>query len=129
MYFSKYHRNLLKQENTELSFGDLGKTVGAMWKSASADEKQPFEEQAATDKVRFLKQASTYKKPIGPTPEKTEEEAAKKPKSNEVDDDESESSDDEYEEEPEMDDIEGRTLDAHLQDEETSAILEAASSS
>ena len=36
MYFSKYHRNLLKTDNAELSFGDLGKTVGAMWKAASA---------------------------------------------------------------------------------------------
>lgn len=59
--YSKYHRNLLKRENSGLSFGDLGKTVGAMWKAASAEERQPFEEQAAHDKVRFAKQAEAYK--------------------------------------------------------------------
>jgi hypothetical protein len=62
MYFSKHHRNLLKQENTDLSFGDLGKTVGAMWKAATPEEKQPFEEQAAIDKSRYLKQVGLFKK-------------------------------------------------------------------
>lgn len=62
MYFSKHHRNLLKQENTDLSFGDLGKTVGAMWKAATPEEKQPFEEQATLDKSRYLKQVGLFKK-------------------------------------------------------------------
>jgi len=62
MYFSKHHRTLLKQENTDLSFGDLGKTVGAMWKAASQEERRPFEEMAAADKDRHSKQLAQYKK-------------------------------------------------------------------
>jgi len=61
MYFSKHHRNVLKRENSELSFGDLGKTVGAMWKAAPPEERRPFEEQAALDKDRYMKQATVYK--------------------------------------------------------------------
>jgi hypothetical protein len=61
MFFSKHHRMLLKQENADLSFGDLGKTVGAMWKAATPEEKRPFEELAAEDKVRYLGELSQYK--------------------------------------------------------------------
>lgn len=61
MFFSKHHRMLLKQENSELSFGDLGKTVGAMWKAATPEEKRPFEELAAEDRVRYLGELTQYK--------------------------------------------------------------------
>ena len=61
MYFSKHHRMLLKQENSDLTFGDLGKTVGAMWKAAAADEKRPFEELAAEDKSRYVNELSDYR--------------------------------------------------------------------
>jgi hypothetical protein len=61
MYYSKHHRNVLKQENSDLSFGDLGKTVGAMWKCTTPEERRPFEEQAALDKDRYQKQATAYK--------------------------------------------------------------------
>jgi len=61
MYYSKYQRTLLKKENTELSFGDLGKTVGAMWKAASAEERAPFEELAGVDKERFNTTMAAYK--------------------------------------------------------------------
>ncbi|KAK7233721.1 DNA binding protein, partial [Aureococcus anophagefferens] len=52
MYFSKHHRLLLKRENSDLTFGDLGKTVGAMWKAATPQEKKPFEDLAAADRTR-----------------------------------------------------------------------------
>lgn len=68
MYYSKYQRTLLKKENTELSFGDLGKTVGAMWKAATAEERAPFEEEAAADKVRFNAAVAAYKEQVGEDP-------------------------------------------------------------
>ncbi|KAH8068863.1 hypothetical protein JL721_6435 [Aureococcus anophagefferens] len=52
-YFSKHHRLLLKRENSDLTFGDLGKTVGAMWKAATPQEKKPFEDLAAADRTRY----------------------------------------------------------------------------
>ena len=60
MFFAKHHRNLLKRE-IDLSFGDLGKTIGAMWKAASPEERKPFEEMAVADKERHSSQASLYK--------------------------------------------------------------------
>lgn len=61
MYFSKHHRMLLKQENSDLTFGDLGKTVGAMWKAATPEEKRPFEELAAEDKNRYINELNDYR--------------------------------------------------------------------
>ena len=61
MYFSKHHRMLLKQENSDLTFGDLGKTVGAMWNAASPEEKKPFEDLAAEDKTRYTTELVDYK--------------------------------------------------------------------
>mmetsp|Transcript_21819 Transcript_21819/g.27125 ORF Transcript_21819/g.27125 Transcript_21819/m.27125 type:complete len:176 (-) Transcript_21819:63-590(-) len=52
---------LLKQENSYLTFGDLGKTVGAMWKAATPEEKRPFEELAAEDKNRYVNELHDYK--------------------------------------------------------------------
>ncbi|EGB07978.1 hypothetical protein AURANDRAFT_17746, partial [Aureococcus anophagefferens] len=60
MYFSKHHRLLLKRENSDLTFGDLGKTVGAMWKAATPQEKKPFEDLAAADRTRYNSELSEY---------------------------------------------------------------------
>ena len=62
MYFSKHHRTLLKRENASLTFGDLGKTVGAMWKAASPAEKKPFEDLAARDRARYARELEGYKR-------------------------------------------------------------------
>ena len=61
MYFSKHHRMLLKQENADLTFGDLGKTVGAMWKAATPEEKKPFEDLAAEDKQRYNREVQEFR--------------------------------------------------------------------
>lgn len=46
MWFSRHHRAILRNDHQELSFCDIGKTVGALWKTASVAEKQPFEQRA-----------------------------------------------------------------------------------
>lgn len=47
MWFSRHHRAILRNEHQDLSFCDIGKTVGALWKTATMAEKRPFEELAA----------------------------------------------------------------------------------
>ncbi|CAN0141228.1 unnamed protein product, partial [Laminaria digitata] len=47
MWFSRHHRAILKNEHRELSFCEIGKTVGALWKAAAAAEKRPFDDLAA----------------------------------------------------------------------------------
>ena len=45
-----------------MTFGDLGKTVGAMWKAATPGEKKPFEDLAARDRARYARELEEYKK-------------------------------------------------------------------
>ena len=52
MFYSAHVREQVKAENREISSVDIMKKVGAMWKEVTAEEKKPFEEQAAADKVR-----------------------------------------------------------------------------
>jgi hypothetical protein len=53
MFFSKAKRPQIKEENEEMSFGELGTAVGEAWRGLSADEKKPFEKLAKEDKARY----------------------------------------------------------------------------
>lgn len=47
MWFSRHHRAVLRNGNGELSFGEIGKAVGVLWKSADAAARRPFDDLAA----------------------------------------------------------------------------------
>lgn len=47
MWFSRHHRAVLRDGNGELSFGEIGKAVGVLWKSADAAARRPFDDLAA----------------------------------------------------------------------------------
>lgn len=61
MWFSRHHRAILRSENQELSFCEVGKTVGALWKAATPADKRPFEDLAAEDKERYTRELAEYK--------------------------------------------------------------------
>ena len=61
MYFLKHHRPLIKQQHPEVTFADLGKTIGAMWKAVTPEEKEQYEELAVADKQRFATEMAAYK--------------------------------------------------------------------
>ena len=42
----------VKKENTDASFGEIGKLLGKKWKEISASDKTKYEEMANKDKVR-----------------------------------------------------------------------------
>lgn len=44
MWFSRHHRAILRTENREMSFSEIGKAVGVLWKSATDEQKRPFED-------------------------------------------------------------------------------------
>ena len=44
----------MKAANPGISFGDVGKKLGELWRNAAPDEKAPFEAQAAEAKVGFF---------------------------------------------------------------------------
>ena len=89
MFFSKHHRNVLRQENSDLSFGDLGKTVGAMWKATTPEERKPFEEMVANDKALRVSRVE-YKSLLPAEEEEEEEEEEEQEQEDEVEEDEDE---------------------------------------
>ena len=42
----------MKKENTDATFGEIGKLLGKKWKEISASDKSKYEEMAKKDKVR-----------------------------------------------------------------------------
>lgn len=44
MWFSRHHRAILRTENREMTFSDIGKAVGVLWKSATDEQKRPFDD-------------------------------------------------------------------------------------
>ncbi|KAI0065598.1 HMG-box [Artomyces pyxidatus] len=60
MFFSQDWRERIKTENPDASFGEVGKLLGAKWKELDDDEKKPYVEQAAKDKIRAENQKAEY---------------------------------------------------------------------
>ena len=60
MYFSNKMRPKIKAENPAISFGDLGKRIGELYRALTPTEKEPYEKMAAEDKKRFEKAKAAY---------------------------------------------------------------------
>mmetsp|Transcript_22639 Transcript_22639/g.31579 ORF Transcript_22639/g.31579 Transcript_22639/m.31579 type:complete len:87 (+) Transcript_22639:143-403(+) len=60
MFFAKENRSIIKEENADISFGDIGRMLGQRWADADADTKKKYQDMAAKDKVRYDKQMSEY---------------------------------------------------------------------
>ncbi|KAJ1815427.1 Non-histone chromosomal protein 6 [Coemansia sp. RSA 2599] len=60
MFFSQAKRQVVKDENPNASFGNIGKLLGDMWKSMSDKEKAPYVKQADEDKKRYDAQKAAY---------------------------------------------------------------------
>ena len=54
-YFSTEMRPKIKKDNPDMSFGDLGKKIGELYRALSADEKKRYEDMAKKDKERYKK--------------------------------------------------------------------------
>jgi len=52
MFFSQDWRERIKAENPDAGFGEIGKLLGAKWKEMDEEDKKPYNEQAAADKLR-----------------------------------------------------------------------------
>lgn len=60
MFFSQDWRERIKTENPDAGFGEIGKLLGAKWKEMDDEEKKPYVEQAAADKVRAEKEKEAF---------------------------------------------------------------------
>ena len=61
MFFSKHERAQVVANNPGIAFGEIGKKLGEAWKALPAEERAPFEAQAAADKERFVREERAYK--------------------------------------------------------------------
>ncbi|XP_047310113.1 FACT complex subunit SSRP1 isoform X1 [Impatiens glandulifera] len=68
LYFSQSQRESIKKTQPGISFGEIGRVVGDRWKGMSAEEKEPFEAKALTDKKRYKDEISGYTKSSGTQP-------------------------------------------------------------
>jgi structure-specific recognition protein 1 len=62
IYFSNAKRVEIKAQHPEYSIGDVAKELGALWKVATAEDKEPFEAMAGEDKIRYQKELEEFKK-------------------------------------------------------------------
>ena len=62
LYFSNAKRGEIKARHPEYSIGDIAKELGVMWKTATAEDKEPFEAMAAEDKLRYQRELDEFKK-------------------------------------------------------------------
>ncbi|KAK1926568.1 putative nonhistone protein 6 [Papiliotrema laurentii] len=60
MFFVQDWRDRIKSENPDVTFGEVGKLLGAKWKEMSPAEKKPYEDKAEADKVRAARQKKEY---------------------------------------------------------------------
>ncbi len=60
MFFSNEVRSKVKAENPELSFGELGKRIGEMFKALTPGQKEKYEKLASNDKLRYQDAMKAY---------------------------------------------------------------------
>jgi len=60
MWFNKEQREIIKKENPTATFAELGKLLGAKWKSLSAEERQPYVDQNTEDKERYARELQAF---------------------------------------------------------------------
>merc|ERR1711971_187611 len=60
MFFVKENRAKVKEENPDLSFGELGKLMGEKYRNLTEEEKKPYLEAAEKDKERSKRETEAY---------------------------------------------------------------------
>jgi len=60
MFFSKEVRSVIKEENPNANFGEIGKLVGKAFKNLSGEEKKKFETMANEDRQRYKEEKANY---------------------------------------------------------------------
>lgn len=60
MFFSKKVRSIIREENPDATFGEIGKLVGKAFKNLRGEEKEKFEIMANKDRVRYKEEKAAY---------------------------------------------------------------------
>jgi len=75
MLFSKSKRGEIKENNPNVSFGEIGKLLGSAWQLLNQEDRKPYEEEAQGLKAAYVEEVKKYKETH---PESSDEEPAKK---------------------------------------------------
>jgi HMG (high mobility group) box len=60
MLFSNEVRSQIKKENPDMTFGELGKKIGELFRALSNEKKQKYEDMAKREKERYKKALMEY---------------------------------------------------------------------
>lgn len=60
MFFANENRDIIKSENPDVTFGQVGKLLGERWKALSAEDREPYDAKAKADKRRYESEKELY---------------------------------------------------------------------
>lgn len=60
MFFANENRDIIKSENPDITFGQVGKMLGEKWKALSGEDREPYEAKAKADKRRYESEKELY---------------------------------------------------------------------
>jgi len=63
MFFSKETRPKIVAENPDMKFGQIGKTIGEMWRAMDDEQKKPYQDMAEEDKARYDREMKHFTPP------------------------------------------------------------------
>lgn len=60
MFFANENRDIVRSENPDVTFGQIGRLLGERWKALTAEDKEPYDAKAAADKKRYESEKELY---------------------------------------------------------------------
>lgn len=60
MFFAQENRDSVRNENPDISFGQIGKILGERWKNMGDKDKAVYDAKAAKDKERYEAEKRAY---------------------------------------------------------------------
>ncbi|CCE65723.1 hypothetical protein TPHA_0M01480 [Tetrapisispora phaffii CBS 4417] len=60
MFFANETRDIVRAENPDVSFGQIGRLLGEKWRALTDEDKGPFEAKAQADKKRYESEKELY---------------------------------------------------------------------
>jgi len=78
--YSTKVRPEFKKKHADASFGELTQKISEKWKTMTADDKKPYEEEAAKDKKRYEAENKAYQAKKGDDDDDDDDDEDEKPK-------------------------------------------------
>lgn len=60
MFFANENRDIVRSENPDVTFGQIGRLLGERWKALTPEDKEPYDAKAAADKKRYESEKELY---------------------------------------------------------------------